>query len=157
MGRRLPEDRSRGTDDDDSGGSEDDTTRWLCRRKANYSARDYVRLEYRDGVFVPDRPEGEVDGPMMRGLRAKRAARVVVDGFRAITAMGKTASEARTSPNYLPKLLLELKLAEGCTSQELAEALNKAMVDGVFKRGRVGQYGNRNPREGLILVDRVAA
>lgn len=152
MGRRLPDDRA-GSADDDSGGGDDDTTRWLCRRKANYSGRDYVRLEYRDGVFVPDRPEGEADGSLMRGLRAKRASRVVVDGFLAITKTGKTASDAPSSQNYLPKLLLQMGLAESCTKQELADALNAAMLDGTFKRGLVGQYANRSPREGLVLIE----
>lgn len=154
LGRKLPDDKANGSEDE---GREDDTTRWLCRRKANYSARDYVQLEYREGVFVPDRPDDAGDGALMRSLRAKRAARVIVEGFRRIQETGKAASDATTSPNYLPRLIVQMGLAENCTKQELADALNAAMLDGTFKRGQVGQYANRTPKEGLVMVEPGAA
>lgn len=147
LGRKLPDEKNAAAEDE--GTADDDHTRWLCRRKANYSARDYVRLEYRDGVFVPDVPE-DTGGGLMQHLRAKRADSVIVEGFRQLRDMGKTASDATTSPNYLPRLLLQMKLADGCTKAELADALNRALVGGKFRRGEVGRYGNRAPKEGLI-------
>jgi hypothetical protein len=140
LGHKLP---------DQQGEEEpDDQVRYLARRKANYSARDWRRFEFRNGVLVPDAIE--IGGGLMNGLREQKAERVVLDGLRRLAAMSVHATDAGNSPRFLPKLLLDYKLSEGCTKRDLANAMRQAMLDGKIARGVVGKYQNRLPQYGLI-------
>jgi hypothetical protein len=146
LGRSLP-DQKPGEADDDL----DDTVRFLARRKANYSARDWRRFTFANGVLVPD--EVEAAGGMVAHLRTQRAEQVVLDGARRLRAMGVRVTDGATSPQYLPRVLLDYKLADGCTKRELSNATRAAMLDGKLVRAKVGQYaGNRSPMFGLVVA-----
>ncbi len=146
LGRTLPDQKQTEADEEADGA---DTTRWLCRRKANYSPRDYVRLEYRDGVFVPDTPEVATGG-LMDSLRANRARRIVLEGLRAVIAMGKVSTDAPNSPNFLPRQILGLKLHDGCTERELRDAMRDHLRHGLLRVDTVGKYANRTTMRGLM-------
>lgn len=120
---------------------------YLAKRKANYSNKDHVKLRFVDGLFVPDSPAGLQFGTADRDQIAEQ---VVLKGFAAVRAMGKTSSDGASSPDYLPKQLLELRLQQGHAKKELRDAMNRLLVAGVFKRAEIGSYGNRNPRFGLV-------
>jgi hypothetical protein len=150
LGRTLPDQKQTEAEEEAEGA---DTTRWLCRRKANYSPRDYVRLEYRDGVFMTDAPQVATGG-LMDSLRASRARRVVLEGLRAVVAMGKIGTDAQNSPNFLPRQILGLKLHDGCTERELRDAMRDHLRQGLLRVDTVGKYANRSPMRGLIEVPR---
>lgn len=143
MGDKLPDQQQ--SEDDDP----DPTTRYLCKRKANYTALDYLQLAYGDGTFSVHRTNG-ADGPVMHGLRQQQAARVVKDGLAKLTAMGLSAGSTKGA-NYLPTLIIEYKLHEDLTRGELARSMQAMMVSGALVRAIVGQYSNRTPKYGLKL------
>ena len=143
LGTALPDQKG-----DD--GEPSDGVRFLSRRKANYSSKDYRRFSYREGVLVPD--ETEVSGGIVSHLRGQKAQRVVVEGLRRLEEMGVRATDGTTSPQYLPRLLQDYKLAEGLSRRELGDAMRQAMLDGRLIRGVVGKYGNRAPMQGLRIA-----
>jgi hypothetical protein len=128
-----------------------DNVRFLARRKANYSTRDYRRFTFQDGVLVPD--VVEASGGMVDHLRKQRAERVVIDGMRKLLERGVRVTDGATSSAYLPRALAEYQLAEGLTKKDLADAMRRAVMDGRLARGEVGRYPNRSPIMGLKLVD----
>lgn len=145
LGRALPGEQP----EDDP----DDVVRYLARRKANYSSRDWRRFHYANGVLEPDGAEPGKGG-LMSHLRAQRAAGVVLNGARRLRELGVRVTDGATSPQFLPRVLLDYKLAEGCTKRELADATRAAMIDGKLVRAEVGKYaGNRSPMFGLVVKE----
>jgi hypothetical protein len=129
-------------------GEPDDDVRFLFKRKANYTAKDYHRLTLQNGVLVPDAPEPEEMGNPY--YRKRQAERVVVEALRKLTEMGRHPSDGSTSPEYLPRLMVQFHLNEGLSRKDLTAAMHELMVAGRLKRGVVGQYANRHDRFGLI-------
>ncbi len=116
---------------------------YLSRRKANYAANGYVKLTYDQGVPMPeDRP----CDPAARAERLARQEQVVIQGFRRINALGLPASEAISSPNYLPKKLIEMQLHDGAGRRELGAALARVIADGRLERRVVGKHHNGSVR-----------
>ena len=145
FGDKLPDQE----DDDDH--ELDDEVRFLCRRKANYTFRDYVQLRYRDGVFMPEQPEGLSFAERFGGHNVKDAIdSIILAGFDRCVAAGITPTDGRSSPDYLPKKLVEMNLNSGRSKRELTTAMNRLLADGRLKRGQVGTYSNRTPKMGLL-------
>jgi RecA-family ATPase len=142
LGRTLPDAQP----DDEQ--PDDESVRFLCRRKANYSPRDWHRLVYRDGVLVPDQLEA-TDAPRSSPLHARAA---VTRAIRALEAMNEYGNASTSSPNYLPKLAKAYKLLEQTTPREFADAMRTMRKDGSIVVKVVGKYQNRTPREGLVLA-----
>lgn len=147
LGTKLPGGRD---PDDRDDGDADSSERFLCKRKTNYSEKDYVRLIYTDGVLVPDAPVSTGLEGTMKAAREKQARRVVLDGFRKLFATGQFPTATTNSPSYLPRMLLEARLNEGLPRLALKSALSDLMLDGALQMGTVSKYGNRNPRQGLL-------
>jgi RecA-family ATPase len=145
LGSKLPD---QAANDDEP----DDTVRYLCRRKANYSSKDYRRFQYRDGVLIPDEFEATASGGILDHLRQQKAERVILDGLGKLSTMEVRAVDSANSPAFLPRLLLEYKLGDGCTKKELADAMRTAMLDGKLIRGVVGKYSNRSSMHGLMVA-----
>ena len=145
LGNKLPDERQ---DADDEQGSD---VRFLCKRKANYSSKDYVRFSMRDGVLVPDGLAMGEGGAVASRLDERRAEEIVVAGFRSLQGIGIQPTDGKSSPDYLPRQMAEKGLGKGFSQQELARAMNRLMGRQAFTRGVVGQYGNRNPKMGLVL------
>lgn len=145
LGRKLPDENTK--DDQEP---EDDVTRYLCRRKANYSTRDYRRFEFNNGVLVEDVTEGA--GGIIASIRSNKAERVVIEGLQQLTRMDVRATDGKTSPQYLPRLLTDYKLNQGVPARELGQAMRAAVVSGVITRGVVGRYATRAKKEGLIVT-----
>ncbi len=144
LGSKLPDQ----TGDDEA---PDDAMRFLCRRKANYSSKDYRRFQFRDGVLIPD--EMEAVGGMVDYLRRQRAENVVVEGLRKLGTMNVRAADSANSPAFLPRLLHDYKLSDGYSKRELADAMRQAMLAGKLIQGVVGKYANRSPMQGLIVAE----
>lgn len=142
LGTKLP-DQKEDVDDAPS------DVRYLCRRKSNYSSKDYRRFTYKDGVLVPDAIE--VSGGLVDNLRQQRCQSLVLAGLKKLRDMGTRATDGASSPQFLPRLLIEYKLADGQSKKDLADAMRHCLLNGQIKRGVVGQYANRTPMEGLIV------
>jgi hypothetical protein len=89
---------------------------------------------------------------MVEHLRAARIERVLLAAARRLTEMGVRFTDAANSPQFLPRVVLDYKLAEGATKRELADAMRTAMLDGRLVRGEVGKYENRAPMFGLKVT-----
>ncbi|MBX5459742.1 MAG: AAA family ATPase [Steroidobacteraceae bacterium] len=140
LGRTLPDQEP---DEDEP---PDETVRYLARRKANYTDRDYRRLTYRDGVLVPEldaqrrpvsRPTGEA------------AIDVVVRAVRRLAEIGIHACASPNSPRYLPRLAVQYDYAEGMSPRDLAHAMRNAQKSGRLITTTVGRAANRSPVMGL--------
>lgn len=150
MGNRLPDERPEADTEVDR-----TNVRFLAKRKANYTAADYVRFTVRSGLFVPDTAvqDGVISG-MLKAHDEKRAEQTCIDGYHALRAMGLLPSDGKTASDYLPRALVEKKLNAGYGKAELAKAMNRLMADGKLVRAEVGKYSGRAPRMGLLLVEK---
>jgi hypothetical protein len=123
-----------------------DTTRYLAKRKTNYSLKDYRTFEFSNGVLLPkDTHYEEGDG-----LRDMQAARVVVHGIDKLAERGIYGSES-PGRNYLPSLLVAYELSDGVPKQSMVRAMRKLILDGKIKRAEVGKNASRMPKYGLVL------
>lgn len=150
MGEKLPDEQEHNGDDEP-----DSSVRFLCKRKANYTALDYVQLNYNEGVFKVNRANGAngADGSGLTGsLRFRQAQRVVLDGLAKLTKMGMSAGSTK-GPNFLPNLIAEYKLNEDLGRGDIKNAMQSLMLAGTLIRGVVGQYPNRTPKYGLKVSD----
>lgn len=123
--------------------------RFLCKRKANYTHRDFVELNFADGVLKPLELV-QADGGVLSALRFRRAENVALEAFRKLVAMGHQPSDGASSPSYLPRMAIDYRLAEGLTKREIADGMRSLMTAGKLRRGPVGQYANRTPKLGLL-------
>jgi AAA domain/DnaB-like helicase N terminal domain len=144
LGRSLP-DQPQGEDEP----AEDDTVRYLCRRKANYSSKDWRRLHYRDGVIIPEAPPETAPGSMRPS--AQYAQDVVAQAVRKLAQMGEHGVASSSSPKYLPRLASDYKLLDRLTKKDFAAAMRAMQTDQALVMTVVGKYSNRNPRHGLVL------
>lgn len=124
-------------------------TRFFCKRKTNYSVKDYAQFKYEDGVFVLAGDDPSTGG-MMDHLRAQRAKTVTLAAVRKLADMGIACSDSKGS-NYLPSKVVEMKLGEGFSKYELRAAMNALMVAGELVRAEVGRYAKGSPKFGLTL------
>jgi len=122
---------------------------YLARRKANYAAKDWRRLRFRNGLLVPDEPEGR---RFDQAFRQDAAEEVVLNGLSRLKAAGMLPTDGKTSGEYLPSQILSKGFANGHTKKELATAMNRLIGSGRLRRDVVGKYSNRTPRYGLVAV-----
>ncbi len=147
LGDRLPDQKAERAEE-----APQDDVRYLSRRKANYSEKDWRRFTYRDHVLVPD--EIDTQGGIVGVIRARNAERAVLAGFRRLQEMGMHPTSAANSPRYLPKLLAAFKLAEGNTKEELGIAMRESMLaDKMRQSDNVAIGPDRHRISGLQLVE----
>lgn len=106
----------------------DPNVRYIAKRKANYTAHDWRRLRYQDGVLHP-----EITASGTRydsGHRREIARAVVMKALRAILDIGLEAAPSANSPDYLPRKITEMKFGEDLTRKELADAFNELLATG---------------------------
>jgi RecA-family ATPase len=142
LGERLPDAEP---DEDDPG---DDTVRYLARRKANYSSKDFVKLEYCRGVLMPAR---QTETPF--GVpSAEYAQDTVTRAVRKIADLGMICTASTRSDDYLPKLAKRYDLLDRVTERQFTTAMRKLIVGKKLVTAEVGKYANRNPRMGLRIA-----
>jgi len=147
LGDRLPDENQ------DEGEAPDPKVRVLAKRKTNYSEKDWRRFTFEAGVLVPDTVPPAGSG-IIGHLYDQAAERAVLDGLKRLQEMGMHPSEGATTSRYLPRLLLEYKLAEGRSKTELVNAMRRLMVAGRLVKAVVGKYaGNRSPMYGLTASE----
>jgi hypothetical protein len=128
-----------------------DDVRYLARRKSNYSPKDWRKLNYRDGVLIPEAPEAT--GGIVGHLKNQAAERLVLTALQRLTDMGHHPTDGHTGPRYLPRMMKDYNLAGDLGRKELTEAFRRLMLDGKLIRGKVSEYANRTPIYGLKVVD----
>lgn len=129
--------------------SADDSTRYLCKRKANYSGKDYIRFKFENRVLKPA-PDDNGDTPpdVVDALRARRDEVVVIEALKRLANMGE-----HPLPTKLYTKMAEFRLTEGRPKRDLEDAMRRLMMTGSIKRAVVGKYANRNSREGLVVAE----
>ena len=128
--------------------------RYLCRRKANYSNKDWRRFTYEFGVLVPENIENSTDGGIVASIREKNAERLVLDAIHKLQAMGIYGNEAQRSPQFLPKLIMDFNLGNGQTKPDITSAMRRLMSEGRIVKTSVGKNANRSDRIGFIIPDK---
>lgn len=137
LGETLPDQ----TPDDDA---PDPDTVFLAKRKVNYAAKDFTKLTFRNGLFVP------VGAVETFDPAAETADMVVLAAFDKIVVSGVHPTDGRTSQDYLPAVIKRMDLSRSFTKKELAAAMGRLMGQGRLRRAQVGTYANRSPRFGLV-------
>ena len=149
MNDKLPDQK-----EDDPDAEPDTNTRYLSKRKSNYTALDYIKFRF-DGehkILVPEQDASQQqDSGTMQYLRRQRAETVVLNAVRKLSdkSVFGTDSPSRT---FLPTVILQYKLQEECTKRELAEAMRALIMDGKLSRQPVGRNAAGKPRDGLVEV-----
>jgi hypothetical protein len=123
---------------------------YLARRKANYTAKDWQKLKFENGVLIPESTSGDAKADDM--FRNDAADTVVLGALQKLAAAGILATDGVTSPDYLPKQIIAKGFANRHTKRDLTQAMNRLMGAGRLKRDIVGKYPNRSPRFGLVLL-----
>lgn len=143
LGRNLP-------DVKDAYDDVDPDVVYLAKRKANYTGKDWRRLKFQGGILVPEvQTEG---GRFDKAFREEAADRVVYGAIVKLKAMGVVVTDGKTSGDYLPKQIIEKRLAENHSKQELTDSMHRLMTTGRIKRDKIGTYANRStPRYGLVI------
>jgi RecA-family ATPase len=144
LGATLPDQKP---DEEDE--PADPTVVYLCRRKANYTDKDWLRLRFENGLLVPDQPEGR---RFDQSYRDDGAERVVLAAMPKLVAAGLLPTDARNGGDYLPAQIVAKGYAQGYSKTELTKAMHRLMGAGRLKREKVGTYSNRSARMGLIVV-----
>ena len=144
LGANLPDAKR----DDES--PPQDNVRYLSRRKANYSPKDWRRMTYADGALTPDDIETDGQGGVVAHIRQRNAQQAIISGLEKLKVMGVHASDGTRSPQFLPKLLIEYGLHNNLQSNELTSAMRLMMVEGKIRKETVGKTQNRNPIIGLV-------
>jgi hypothetical protein len=115
---------------------------WLSLEKANYRAKgEPIRLEYRDGVFVPDPIVKDSSGVVI--TRPEQALQFTTSCICDFLQKGTRIAREPRSPQFLPKVLARNGALGGFSKQEIAKALaslekSKKLIDIEF-----GKAANR--------------
>ncbi|MEX2430295.1 MAG: AAA family ATPase [Dehalococcoidia bacterium] len=132
----------------DEDGIDADSTRYLSRRKANYSGKDWRRFEYRNGVLVP-----EDSAPKTR-YGPQYSQDVVRRALRKLRELEMVPTHSTASSNYLPKLAGQYGMLDGISKKEFAAAMRTLVMEKKLRADVVGTYSNRTARMGLVEVER---
>lgn len=124
-----------------------DDVRYLCRRKANYSALDLRRFRMVGAVMMPDASDpGRQSQP--RGELAKDTVRRAV---RVLAERGIYGTASTASPNYLPRLAKQYRLLETTTDRAFAGAMREMVLAQELVSREVGRDSGRHKKHGLVL------
>ncbi len=120
----------------DEGAEADEDDRVLSRLKANYaSARDVVRLRWRDGVFLRNDPAGGMLGTIDRHATDRLFLRLL----DAVTSDNRPVSDNDRAANFAPRVFARRPDREGRTRQDLAQAMERLFANNEI---RVVPYGS---------------
>jgi hypothetical protein len=144
LGAKLPD---QSPDEDEP---VDPDTVYLAKRKANYASKDWLRLRFRNGLFVPESTEGP---PIIQAFRDETAERVVLSAFPLLVAMGLVPSDKAQAADYLPKQIIAKGLAQSHSKKDLIGAMNRLMGTGRLRREEnAGKDSSRHPKPGLVMT-----
>jgi hypothetical protein len=145
FGRNLPDAK------DDEQGEPDPNIRHLARRKSNYSALDAVQLRY-DPIrhtFAVDAPKAVLE----RSMHPGRAEMLVLDAIQQLAKAGISTSDEKRNPAFLPRIMVDRKMAKRTDTPALTDALYRLQQSGRVARDVVGKHANRTPKFGLVVAE----
>lgn len=129
-------------------------TRYLLKRKTNYTSMDYVKFQFDDQhkVLVPERSQDTYqDSGTMAYLRKQRSETIVLNAVRKLSEKSVYGTDS-PSRAFLPTVILQYKLQEECTKRELAEAMRSLIMAGKISRQQVGKNAAGKARDGLVVT-----
>jgi AAA domain len=129
----------------------DEAVRYLSRRKSNYSANDWRRLELKNGVLIPQMPSILTDMCAGRGPSGDFAKDIVKRALRRLTEMRLTCNASTRSPEYLPRLANQYGLLENLAEKRFGAIMRDCLKAGDLVVAQVAQYQNRTPKMGLVI------
>lgn len=127
----------------------DEQVRFLSRRKANYSEKDWRKLELHDGVLVPEARADEEHHH--RQVSGEFAQDIVKRAVAKLAMMNLNCNASTRSPEYLPKLAAHYRLLDTLGEKRFGAIMRELMKEGQILVAPVGQYPNRSARMGLVL------
>jgi hypothetical protein len=139
---RLPD--AEAPDDEEA---PDPGVRYLSRRKSNYSPNDWRRLDYHDGVLVPE----DVQPTAIGVIGGEFARDVVRRAVRKLALIGFHGNTSQRSPDYLPKIAKQYGYLDRLNEKRFGAIMRDMVKDGELKAETVGKYSNRSPKSGLVL------
>jgi RecA-family ATPase len=141
FGRTLPDAK------DDEEAAVDPNQRFLARRKSNYSGLEARQMRYDASrhVLVME----QATAPVERALHPTRAENVVLDALEQLVKQGVSTSDEKRSSAFLPRVMVDRKLATKGQVGALTDALYRLQKAGRVVRMQVGQYPNRTAKMGL--------
>jgi len=145
FGRNLPDAK------DEEQGEPDPNIRHLARRKSNYSALDAVQLRY-DPIrhtFAVDAPKAVLE----RSMHPGRAEMLVLDAIQQLAKAGISTSDEKRNPAFLPRIMVDRKMAKRTDTPALTDALYRLQQSGRVARDVVGKHANRTPKFGLVVAE----
>lgn len=148
MNDKLPDQK-----DEDADAEPDTNTRYLSKRKSNYTALDYIKFNFdtETKTLVPEQDaSAQQDSGTMAYLRRQRAESVVLNAVRRLAEKQVYGTDSR-SQTYLPRVILQYKLQEECSKRDLTEAMHSLIMAGKIQRGIVGKNAAGKAREGLLI------
>lgn len=144
LGTKLP-DQEQSEED-----AEDESTRYLAKRKTNYTTRDYRKMTCRNGVISIEGQAAAGGISRYFSEETKAAAeRAVIQGIIDLERIAMHGRAEPRSPDYLPKKLIAMKLGGPFTMKELRDATIALLLAGKIREMEVGRLANRMPRMGL--------
>lgn len=150
MGSKLPDQKVEEGEEES-----DPDVRYIAKRKTNYTVKDYRKLIYRQGVFEVALEAGsgiaERYGLERRGEIAEEVVLKAIDRFVEVFVR---TTDSRTSPDYLPKKIIQSKLAQDLTPRELGDALSRLRLNGTVTEGPIGKFANRQVKFGLVRAQK---
>lgn len=132
----------------------DPNVRYLMKRKTNYTVKDYRKLVYKSGLFIPEDEPGAISARYGGAFdRRSEADKCVLFALGEFVGRGVRTTDGRTSPDYLPRKMVDAKLASDYSKQELQESMMRLIMTGKIAEGVIGGLGsNRMPKRGLVLL-----
>ena len=128
---------------------QEDGTSVLKKSKANYSALEELRLEYRNGAFFPLSMGSQTSPEVLEAIKP-----IIVAAISKYTARLQSASHLPTARNYLIKQMKSDQLLGG-VSERIAHAALGAMIDdGAIKPNAILPWKSpsRHPVQGLVVA-----
>ena len=135
--------------------AQDKNTRFLAKRKANYSCRDVRRVEWRDGCMQP----APGSDPSTRSI-VRTPDQLVVEALRIIRALNdvtpaiQQVSDNHCSPYYIVKLAQKHRLLGGMSASELKVGVAEALRRRVLEVAVIGKRANGTPRLSIVEAKR---
>jgi RecA-family ATPase len=145
MGYKLPDQEMA------EGETPDPSVRYLAKRKANYSEKDYRKFQFHDGLFKPEYTGPAAGPPLSTAERAEATSTCILVALRRFGEQGIRTTDGRNSSDYLPRKMREMKLDNAWTQKELGDALAQLRLNGKVSEGVVGIYANRSKKTGLFI------
>lgn len=127
---------------------QDDGTTVLKKSKANYSALDEIRVEYRGGAFFPLPPGNDINPTLVDAVKPLIAKAVGI-----FTSRQQSTSHLPTARNYLIKAM-KVEQMLGGISEKVAHGAMVAMIDaGELAPNSILPWktSSRHPVQGLAV------